>query len=56
MTEHLLSENKGKVPLVILRPSIVGTSLKEPFPGWTDSQGLVFEMYVHYGLGVLREL
>lgn len=33
----LLKECHGKIPLVIIRPSIVTASLKEPIPGWVDN-------------------
>ena len=42
MAEHLLvQENTTNIPIVILRPSIIGTSAYEPLPGWTDSTGLI---------------
>jgi fatty acyl-CoA reductase len=57
MCEHLLhSRNTKGVPLSIVRPSIIGASLEEPFPGWTDSITLVGGIYLIGGLGVLREL
>ena len=38
MTELLLlKECDGKMPLSIIRPSIVTASLKEPIPGWIDN-------------------
>lgn len=58
MAEHLLAEsNQDKnIPLLILRPSIIGASLEEPFPGWTDSIGLAGGIYLLCGLGLLKEL
>lgn len=57
MAEHLLAEkNIKRIPLSIVRPSIVGASLEEPFPGWTDSITLAGGIYLIAGLGVLREL
>jgi len=57
MAEHLLVENnKRKLPMLILRPSIISASLEEPFPGWTDSIGLIGGIYLLAGLGLLREL
>jgi nucleoside-diphosphate-sugar epimerase len=37
LAEHLLVEQRGDVPLSIVRPSIVSASWREPFPGWIDS-------------------
>lgn len=57
MAEHLLVENNAKgLPLYIVRPSIIGAALTEPFPGWTDSIGLAGGLYLLAGLGLLREL
>lgn len=57
MAEHLLHEqNVKKIPMVILRPSIIGASLEEPVPGWTDSIALAGGIYLIAGLGILREL
>ena len=57
MAEHLLVErNKTNIPLCILRPSIIGATLAEPFPGWTDSIGLVSGLILIAGMGLLREL
>lgn len=57
MAEHLLHQNNQKsVPILIVRPSIIGASLEEPFPGWTDSITLAGGIYLVGGLGILREL
>uniref|UniRef100_A0A7N0TRQ8 Fatty acyl-CoA reductase n=1 Tax=Kalanchoe fedtschenkoi TaxID=63787 RepID=A0A7N0TRQ8_KALFE len=36
MGEMLLGELKGDVPLVIIRPTIVTSTYKDPFPGWIE--------------------
>ena len=54
MAEELLSKN-AKVPLTIIRPSIVAAAYQEPFPGWTDSLGLLGRFYAVAGLGVMRD-
>ena len=57
MAEHLLNQrNLRRVPLLILRPSIIGASLEEPFPGWTDSITLAGGIYLIGGMGILRDL
>jgi hypothetical protein len=57
MAEHLLyASNSKQIPMVILRPSIIGASLEEPVPGWTDSIALAGGIYLIAGLGILREL
>jgi thioester reductase-like protein len=37
LTEHLLAEGMGKLPLTLIRPSIISASLRRPYPGWIDS-------------------
>jgi len=57
MAEHLLVENNVKgLPIYMIRPAIIGASLEEPFPGWTDSIGLAGGLYLLAGLGLLREI
>ncbi|KAH7834732.1 hypothetical protein Vadar_019057 [Vaccinium darrowii] len=36
MGEMLLGQTKGNIPLVILRPTIISSTYKEPFPGWVE--------------------
>lgn len=37
MAEHIVNDYHGKLPLCIVRPSIVTVSNQEPFPGWIDN-------------------
>jgi fatty acyl-CoA reductase len=32
----LLSSQKNTVPVVIIRPSVVESTLEDPFPGWME--------------------
>ena len=34
--EMFLMHEKGDIPLVILRPTIVTSTFKEPFAGWVE--------------------
>ena len=56
MTEHLLTQQRGSVPLAIVRPSIVGGSAREPVPGWVDVISAAGAVYLSVGLGVLKFL
>lgn len=56
ITEHLLVKNRAHVPLVILRPSIIGCSHKEPQPGWVDVISAAGAVYAAVGLGVVKML
>ncbi|XP_045768140.1 putative fatty acyl-CoA reductase CG5065 [Maniola jurtina] len=37
LAENLVADNHGHIPAVIIRPSIVTSSKKEPMPGWIDN-------------------
>ncbi|KAH0616362.1 hypothetical protein JD844_027403 [Phrynosoma platyrhinos] len=37
LAEYLLQQEKGNLNVAIIRPSIVGASWREPFPGWIDN-------------------
>ncbi|KAK7488833.1 hypothetical protein BaRGS_00019968, partial [Batillaria attramentaria] len=51
----LLTEGAG-LPIAIVRPSIVGATWKEPFPGWIDKFTGPSGMAVAIGKGLLRAL
>lgn len=34
MAEMVIHESRGEVPVVIVRPSFIESTLKEPLPGW----------------------
>jgi len=36
MGEMLLMHHKDNVPLIIIRPSMVTGTSKDPFPGWIE--------------------
>lgn len=54
MAEVLLSQQKEKVNLVIVRPSIVSASRLYPCPGWIDSINAVAGYVFLYGGGFLH--
>lgn len=54
--EVLMAHNKTGIPLVIIRPSIVGTSASEPIPGWTDNLNSLQEAVMMSGLGIMRDV
>jgi thioester reductase-like protein len=56
MTEQLLIKHRGDIPLVILRPSIVGSAWSEPTPGWVDVISAAGAVYVAVGMGVIKFL
>ncbi|KAH9597196.1 Male sterility [Trypanosoma melophagium] len=56
MGEHLIRASRGNSPISIVRPSIVGCSFKEPFPGWVDALTAAGGLLLTSGLGVVQEL
>ncbi|KAL0487536.1 glycerone phosphate O-acyltransferase [Acrasis kona] len=47
---------RGRVPLAIVRPSIVGGAMKEPCAGWVDTVSAAGSVYLFVGLGILSVL
>jgi len=54
LAEQLLLKWRENVPLVIVRPTIIGGAWKEPYPGWADSISAAGAFYITAGLGVLK--
>ncbi|CAH1432633.1 unnamed protein product [Lactuca virosa] len=51
--EMVLGHLKGDMPLVILRPTIILSTYKEPFPGWIEGIRTIDSLAVGYGKGRL---
>ncbi|KAL8193623.1 hypothetical protein R6Q57_026758 [Mikania cordata] len=51
--EMILGHLKGNMPLVILRPTIVTSTYKEPFPGWIEGIKTIDGLAFGYGKGHL---
>jgi fatty acyl-CoA reductase len=56
MGEHIIQKDKGSLPIVIVRPSIIGASWKEPVPGWVDALTAAGGLILTAGLGVVRDV
>lgn len=54
MGEMLLGELKGNLPVAIVRPTIVTSTYKEPFPGWSEGVRTIDSMALAYGKGKLQ--
>ncbi|RHN60538.1 putative alcohol-forming fatty acyl-CoA reductase [Medicago truncatula] len=46
MGEMLLVHHKDNVPLIIIRPTMITSTNKDPFPGWIE--GLRYISYSHH--------
>ena len=56
LAEHLLIMEGSSLPLAIVRPSIVGASWMEPFPGWVDNFSAPSGICIATGKGILRSM
>lgn len=52
LSEKSLIRNQGNVRIVICRPSIIASTFKDPFPGWTDSLSAAGGLTIIGGFGV----
>ncbi|OMO54203.1 Male sterility, NAD-binding protein [Corchorus capsularis] len=53
MGEMILGNFKGDLPLVIIRPTMISSTYKEPFPGWIEGVRTIDGAIVGYGKGKL---
>uniref|UniRef100_A0A803MKL2 Fatty acyl-CoA reductase n=1 Tax=Chenopodium quinoa TaxID=63459 RepID=A0A803MKL2_CHEQI len=53
MGEMLVGKHRGNLPVLIMRPTIMCSTLKEPFPGWVEGCRTIDSIAVMYGKGYL---
>ncbi|KAI3417727.1 Fatty acyl-CoA reductase, partial [Psidium guajava] len=53
MGEMLIDNMGGEVPVIIIRPSVVESTMKEPFPGWMEGNRMMDPIILSYGKGQL---
>ncbi|XP_052738948.1 fatty acyl-CoA reductase 1 [Bicyclus anynana] len=56
LAEHLVYEQKGKLPVIIIRPSVVVASVNEPVPGWIENFNGPISLVIASGKGILRTI
>lgn len=56
LAEYMLSRQRDRLPLAIVRPGILGATHSEPFQGFVDSLSIVGTMLAYTGLGVVKFL
>lgn len=54
--ERAAEQTAGSLPLSIVRPAIVESSLRHPYPGWIDGFKMADPLILAYGQGMLRAL
>ncbi|XP_050947771.1 fatty acyl-CoA reductase 3-like isoform X3 [Cucumis melo] len=53
MGEMVVSDPKNNLPLIIIRPTIVTSTYKEPFPGWIEGVRTIDSLILGYAKGKL---
>ena len=54
LSEKALFKNKGNLNVCLVRPAIIASSLKEPFPGWTDTLSAAGGITLLTGIGLIH--
>ncbi len=55
MGEQLIQKERGDLPVAIVRPSIIESSLEDPEPGWIEGLKVADPLIVHFGKGRLTD-
>ncbi|CAM8971448.1 unnamed protein product [Rhodiola kirilowii] len=53
MGEMMLDDMRGDIPVAVIRPSVIESTLKEPFPGWMEGNRMMDPIILYYGKGQL---
>ncbi|XP_072242714.1 fatty acyl-CoA reductase 1 isoform X2 [Leuresthes tenuis] len=56
LAEYLVLQEAGDLNVAIVRPSIVGASWNDPFPGWIDNFNGPSGIFIAAGKGILRTM
>ncbi|XP_009459702.1 PREDICTED: fatty acyl-CoA reductase 1 isoform X2 [Nipponia nippon] len=56
LAEYVVQQEGANLNTAIIRPSIVGASWKEPFPGWIDNFNGPSGIFIAAGKGILRTI
>ena len=51
----MIAKTRGDLPTVIVRPSIIESSLSDPEPGWIEGLKVADPVIAHYGKGRLKD-
>ncbi|XP_057781285.1 fatty acyl-CoA reductase 2, chloroplastic-like [Salvia miltiorrhiza] len=53
MAEMIIHETRGDIPVLIIRPSVIESCYKEPYPGWIQGNRMFDPIIISYGKGQL---
>lgn len=56
MAEQIAVDYHNKLPISIVRPSIVTSSVEEPFPGWVDNINGITGIILEIGRGTISSI
>lgn len=56
VAETVVLEAQKELPIVIVRPSIVGASWREPLPGWIDNYNGPTGLFIFIGKGIFTSM
>ncbi|XP_039444625.1 putative fatty acyl-CoA reductase CG5065 isoform X2 [Culex pipiens pallens] len=56
LAEQIVNDYKDKLPLILFRPSIVISTMKDPIPGWMDNFNGPVGLLVGCGIGICRTM
>lgn len=56
LAEQIVNDYKDELPLILFRPSIVISSMKDPIPGWMDNFNGPVGLLVGCGIGICRTM
>ncbi len=55
LAERMVLLERGESPLIILRPAIIESSHREPYPGWIQGSRMADPIIMAFAKGLLRE-
>lgn len=55
LAERMVLLERGETPLIILRPAIIESSHREPYPGWIQGTRMADPIIMAFAKGILRE-
>ncbi|KAF5207251.1 Fatty acyl-coa reductase [Thalictrum thalictroides] len=53
MGEMVIDNMRDQIPVVIMRPSVIESTCREPFPGWMEGNRMMDPIILSYGKGQL---
>ncbi|XP_062221145.1 fatty acyl-CoA reductase 2, chloroplastic-like [Phragmites australis] len=53
MGEMVINCMRGEIPVVTIRPSVIESTVMDPFPGWIQGNRMVDPVIINYGKGLM---